>query len=98
MRRETYCLRMSAETPPAPAASRANGASASRGNGVAPSQTPRRESGPVQQMTAGKIVELMQDVEASTPVWQLGDDDDLVPVYFVEVNRVNGLVERLVLK
>lgn len=92
---------MSAETPPAPAASRANGASASRGNGVAPSQTPRRtppESGPVQQMTAGKIVELMQDVEASTPVWQLGDDDDLVPVYFVEVNRVNGLVERLVLK
>lgn len=49
-------------------------------------------------MTAGQLVELMQDVEANTPVWQVGDDDDLVPVYFVDVSRSNGLVQKLVIR
>lgn len=64
--------------------------------GAPPAEPARRA--PVQQMTAGHLAELLQDVEASTPVWQLGDEDELLPVYFVEINRINGLVEKLVLR
>lgn len=69
-------------------------------NGGGPAAPPVRTPGAqaVQQMTAGQLVELMQDVEANTPVWQVGDDDDLVPVYFVDVSRSNGLVQKLVIR
>lgn len=64
--------------------------------------TPPAPEVPVaEHMTAGRLAEFLQDVQASTPVWQVADSEDerdLVPVQFVEVLKVNGVVERLVIK
>lgn len=64
-------------------------------------ETPPRDVPEAVQMTAGTLAEYLGDVQASTPVWQVADSDDerdLIPVQFVEVLKVNGVVERLVIK